>query len=68
MVGRSGDVYAFGAAGWFGNAPAGAADAVDLEPTPSRQGYWIVDSAGHVYAFGDAIYAGERRGCRPTSR
>ncbi|HEX4490795.1 MAG TPA: hypothetical protein VH914_06280 [Acidimicrobiia bacterium] len=33
-------------------------------PAPAASGYWMVDSTGHVYAFGSAHYAGNA----PTSR
>ena len=44
MVGNDGTVYAFGEAKTSATPPcAGGAQAVDLEPTPSGNGYWIVD-------------------------
>ncbi|MGH9037879.1 MAG: hypothetical protein ACRD0O_19140, partial [Acidimicrobiia bacterium] len=58
MVGRDGAVYAFGDAPYLGNAAVGAAQAVDLEPTPSYNGYWVVDENGSVFTFGDARYLG----------
>jgi alpha-tubulin suppressor-like RCC1 family protein len=54
MVGSSGNVYAFGHVGYFGNASTTAV--THIEPTPSRHGYWIVDAAGSVFAFGDAHF------------
>ena len=33
-----------------------------LEPTPSRHGYWIVNRAGQVFAFGDAPKLGNASG------
>ncbi|HEV7535545.1 MAG TPA: metallophosphoesterase, partial [Acidimicrobiia bacterium] len=55
MVGADGHVYPFGAAQGLGDAaPAAGADAVDIEPTPTRDGYWIVDSAGNVTPRGNA--------------
>jgi hypothetical protein len=53
MVGSDGKVYAFGAAGAFGDAPVAGA-AVDLEPNPAFTGYWVVDDVGHVFALGQA--------------
>ena len=41
-----------------GHGPA-AVRAVDLEPTPSGQGYWVLDSAGRVHPFGDAPHLGD---------
>ena len=62
MVGAGGTVYAFGDARWLGNAavPAGGT-AVDLEPTPSGNGYWVVDGRGAVSPFGDAARLGSAR-------
>jgi len=54
MLAGDGAVYRFGGATFRGNATpylSGGATAVDLEPTPSNSGYWIVDTAGHVFAF-----------------
>ena len=51
MVASDGRVYSFGGASFFGSARqsmAAGQQAVDLEPTPSNAGYWIVDSAGSV--------------------
>ena len=44
MVGSDGVVYPFGDAKHHGNAAT--TSAVDLEPTPSGNGYWIVDERG----------------------
>src|SRR5205085_1871619 len=50
-----GAVYAFGQAAQFGGAtPAAGSAAVDLEPTPSGRGYWIVTDKGAVTTRGDA--------------
>ncbi len=53
-------------------APApdpGAADPpADVTPTPSASGYWMLGSAGRVYAFGDARSLGEPAGIRPPNR
>ena len=65
MVAEDGRVFAFGAAGWSGDAPVRSTRAVDLEPTPSRSGYWVVGSGGDVYAFGDAPYLGGSPALRP---
>jgi hypothetical protein len=57
MLGSGGQVYPFGEAVDHGNADgtlAPGARAVHLEPTPSGNGYWIVDTAGRVTAAGDA--------------
>lgn len=32
--------------------------AMDLVPTPSGKGYWVVDSKGAVFSYGDARYYG----------
>jgi len=31
---------------------------VGMAPTPDGRGYWLVDSAGDVYSFGDAAFHG----------
>src|SRR5438309_8504255 len=59
MVGSDGKVYGFGTAQKFGDAGlTPGTSAVDLEPTPSGDGYWVVDDAGGVSSFGDAVYRG----------
>ena len=61
MVDELGRVTSFGEAQHFGDAPVSSgprADAVDLEPTPTRRGYWVVNDAGRVFSFGDARYLG----------
>ena len=59
MVGADGKVYGFGTAQKFGDAGlTPGTSAVDLEPTPTGDGYWVVDDAGGVASFGDAIYRG----------
>jgi hypothetical protein len=62
MLGSDGRVYGFGAADDHGSADgslAPGARAAHLEPTPSGNGYWIVDTAGHVVAAGDAPSLGD---------
>ncbi|MDQ1568419.1 MAG: hypothetical protein QOF96_3299, partial [Actinomycetota bacterium] len=57
MLGSGGHVYPFGEAVDHGNADgtvAPGARAVHLEPTPSGNGYWIVDTAGRDTTAGDA--------------
>ncbi len=52
-------------------ALAAGVEAVDLEPTPTSGGYWIVDSNGAVHAFGDAVALGNadrRVSWRPERR
>src|SRR5438874_3533751 len=51
MLGADGAVYPFGSAKAFGNGPAGVT-AVDVEPTPSGQGYWLLTEDGKVSAHG----------------
>src|SRR5439155_20246824 len=63
MVGADGKVFGFGDSRSFGDAhPASGAEAVDLEPTPSGNGYWVVDSAGGAQAFGEATLKGTPEG------
>jgi hypothetical protein len=57
MLEANGYVHVFGSANDHGSAVgrvSPGAVAADLEPTPSGQGYWIVDGAGRVFPFGDA--------------
>lgn len=58
MVTGRGEVFGFGDAGWYGNAPSGSVDAVDIERAPLGDGYWVVDAAGRVFSFGSAAYHG----------
>jgi hypothetical protein len=53
-------VFAFGEAPFLGSA-AGRylpGPVVDLEPTPSGRGYWLVTASGWVQPFGDAAWHG----------
>ena len=62
MLGSQGHVYDFGAATDHGNAEGKLTPGVrasHLEPTPSGNGYWIGDAAGHVVATGDARWLGD---------
>src|SRR5207248_3264609 len=62
MLSSPGHVYGFGAAADHGGADgrlAPGARAAHLEPTPSGNGYWIVDTAGQVVAAGDAPWLGD---------
>jgi hypothetical protein len=56
MLGSDGAVYPFGGATNLGDAKPylSGHEAVDLEPAPDLGGYWIVDDAGRVFAFGTA--------------
>jgi hypothetical protein len=65
MVARDGTVHGFGTANDLG---PGTADAVDIEPTPSGAGYWIVDSTGAVTARGDAPSLGDHPSLGPGER
>ena len=69
MVGTTGDVYAFGDAGYAGGAPlpSGAA-ATGIAATPSGNGYRVVDSRGDVFSFGDAAYFGGSPALRAGER
>jgi hypothetical protein len=52
-------VFAFGDAPFLGSATGRlSAPAVQLEPTPSGRGYWIVSAGGEVVPFGDATFLG----------
>ena len=56
MLGSTGHTYAFGGIDHLGDAPT--SNAVDIARTPSGRGYWVVNTVGQVYAFGDARYLG----------
>lgn len=52
MVDSDGTTYTFGGVEHLGDAHT--SQATDLKLTPSHNGYWIVNAAGQVFAFGDA--------------
>ena len=53
-------MFEFGDARHYGNVSlAAGAQAIDLEPTPSGNGYWIIDDLGHVFPRGDAKGLGD---------
>jgi len=60
MVASDGGVFAFGSAFFVGSLGASTIPApiTAFTPTPSGQGYWMIDSAGRTYAFGDAVEVG----------
>jgi hypothetical protein len=58
MLTKAGEVSAFGAAAWFGNAATGRTPAVDLAAAPDGAGYWVVDATGRVFAFGSSRFLG----------
>ena len=57
---------AFGDAAFFGDTAAAKVAhtgvPVGMATTPDGRGYWIVDSDGGVFAFGDATYRGSMGG------
>ncbi len=56
MVTADGNVYPFGGVAQHGHANVTFGyEVVDLEPTPSGLGYWLLDETGHVTARGDAV-------------
>ncbi|HVW34307.1 MAG TPA: metallophosphoesterase, partial [Acidimicrobiia bacterium] len=60
MLAADGTVYPFGDAATLpGATPTAGTDEVDLEPTPSGDGAWLVDAAGRVTARGDAVHLGD---------
>ncbi|MGO8874636.1 MAG: hypothetical protein ACLQNG_02580 [Acidimicrobiales bacterium] len=60
LVTALGNVYAFGGAGYFGDASSQHLDApiVAMAVTPDGHGYWLVGSDGAVFNFGDAHWYG----------
>jgi hypothetical protein len=70
LLGADGTVHPFGDAAPYGDPSAqlaaaaagpagGPVRAVDLEPTPSGRGYWVLDSRGRIHPFGDAAHLGD---------
>jgi hypothetical protein len=51
-------VFAFGDAKLYAPTAGGAIDGVDLKPTRSGSGYWVLGRDGSVDTFGDAVFHG----------
>jgi len=52
-----GNVHNSAGASWYGSPNAshtGTTSIVGMAAAPGGKGYWLVDSAGDVYAYGDA--------------
>ncbi len=64
MLDTRGTTYAFGGLDHLGDAHV--AGATDLELTPSHNGFWIVNTAGQVFVFGDATAFGNANPSRLT--
>ena len=62
IVASDGGVFAFDAP--FHGSAVGLIDspAVEIEPTPTGAGYWIVTATGKVIPFGDAKFHGDMSG------
>jgi secreted trypsin-like serine protease len=58
MLGSDCALYAFGSAEFHPFAGAAPQDCVAMAATPDGDSYWLLDRAGHVYAFGDAPHLG----------
>ncbi len=58
LIGRLGDVYAFGDASNYGSTAHFQANVVAIVPTPDDGGYWVAFSDGYVAAKGDATNYG----------
>lgn len=56
LVNATGATQAFGGIEHHGDART--AGVVDIQRTPSGAGYWVVNAAGQVFAFGDARFLG----------
>ena len=63
MVASDGGVFAFNA-DFYGSLAGRTlpAPAVEIEPTPTGKGYWIVLANGKVHEFGDAKFFGDISG------
>src|SRR5580704_12339770 len=58
LVGQQGNIWPFGGARQLDGAPTSVGQVVDLVPTSSVIGFWLVTSLGLVSAGGDANYYG----------
>lgn len=67
LVASDGGVFAFNT-GFYGSAVGdiGSSSAVEIEPTPTGKGYWIVLANGRVLAYGDATSFGDASGIELT--
>jgi hypothetical protein len=54
VVTSSGNVYAFGDAGYFGAPGLQSSPMTSAVATPDGKGYWILEGNGHVFGYGDA--------------
>lgn len=61
-----GSIAAFGDAPFFGAPGPDARGLTGIAVLPSGAGYWAVDKAGDVFAYGQAPYLGSLRGRRPV--
>jgi hypothetical protein len=64
-VDLTGDVYAYGSAGYHGNASV-TGYASGIVATPDGGGYWIISTTGASYALGDAPYYGNITSADPV--
>lgn len=55
MLGRSGEVYAFGNAVDYGDAQGRTTRAAALVASPGGFGYWILTAAGSVWEYGSVV-------------
>ncbi|HEV7864766.1 MAG TPA: hypothetical protein VGR20_18835 [Acidimicrobiia bacterium] len=55
-IGSDGKVYNFGDAPKLGDAASAGNTTIDIEAAPHGTGYWTLDSAGVVTAFGPVAY------------
>ena len=57
-VSSTGQVYAWNSR-YLGGSPSGySGQFTDAKVTPGDNGYWLLDSAGQIYAYGNAPYLG----------
>ena len=62
MASANGEVYPFGARRTWATPPrilGAGVRLVELRPSPSQEGYYVLDSLGRVHAFGDAVDRGD---------
>jgi hypothetical protein len=67
---RYGNVYTSNGAKWLGSPSANHAreqSIVGMTDTPDGKGYWLVDSSGRVFSYGDAPKRRMHPALRPTT-
>ena len=64
LLDAAGNVYPYGDAVFYGEAPGRLGPFRQIVATPDHKGYWLLSSTGRVYGFGDAHTYGPQAGPR----